>query len=242
MMVTRRRASVPFAAAAVLTAACLDMSKQATCPLPPGQVAPQRCSAGTRASDDGLIDDFEDGNTQVSQLGDRGGYWFTSHDPDGSTIDPSPFAISAGGAGTTSQKALHVYGQTSSASGAWGILVGANFVSDGVYDASKYAGVSFKAKVGKDSTKTLRFKVADVNTHPDGGVCKNCWNHFGKEVTLSNDWQEVTVPFVDLRQETGWGEAYPSLTTSKVMALNWSIGPGRAYDLWIDDVQFFECK
>jgi hypothetical protein len=231
----------PLAAAVCLTLACIDPSRQAVCPLPPGEAPPKSCAAGTRPVDDGLIDDFEDGNTQVSQTGDRGGSWFTSHDPDGSTIDPTPFGMSGGGA-AGSQKALHVFGQTSSTAGAWGVLVGANFVSEGVYDASKYAGVSFKAKAGKDATKTVRFKVADINTHADGGVCKNCWNHFGKDVQLTTEWQEVTVPFADLQQEPGWGDRYPSLTPSKVMALNWSVGPGRAYDLWIDDVQFFDCK
>ncbi len=219
----------------------MDTHRQATCPVPPGVPVPKSCAAGTHPSDDGLIDDFEDGNTQLAKAGDRSGYWFASHDPNGSTIDPTPLSMSGGGAGG-SQKALHVFGQTSNATGAWGVLVGANFVGEGVYDASKYAGISFKAKAGKEATKTVRFKVADVNTHPDGGVCKNCWNHFGKDVTLTTDWQEYRIPFADMKQEAGWGEPYPMITTSKVIAVNWSVGPNRAFDLWIDDVQFFECN
>jgi hypothetical protein len=241
-MVSRRLARrAVLLVVGVSCADCIDMSRQATCPLPPGEVAPQHCAASTKPSDDGLIDDFEDGDNQLAKAGDRNGYWFLSKDPNGSTIDPSPLAMSNSGAGG-SQKALHAYGQTASDSGAWGVIVGTNFLGEGVYDASKYAGISFKAKVGKDSTKVVRFKVADVNTHPDGGVCKTCWNHFGKDVELSNEWQEYKVQFADMKQEAGWGEQFPALTTSKVIALNWSYGPGRAFDLWLDDIQFFECQ
>jgi hypothetical protein len=233
-------ARFPFFVAGILASSCIDASRQATCPVPPGE-GPQRCAIGTKPSDDGLIDDFDDGNTQLAKAGDRNGYWFTSKDPNGSTIDPTPLTMSSGGAGG-SQKALHAFGQTSSIPGAWGVIVGASFVGEGVYDASKYAGISFKAKVGKDATKAVRFKVADVHTHPDGGVCKNCWNHFGKDVELTTEWQEYKVAFIDMKQEAGWGEPFPAITPSKVIAINWSYGPGRAFDLWLDDVQFFECQ
>ena len=48
--------------------------------------------------------------------------------------------------------------------------------------------------------------------------------------------------FVDMKQEAGWGEPFPAITPSKVIAINWSYGPGRTFDLWLDDVQFFECQ
>jgi hypothetical protein len=236
----RARSSIGLVFVGIVASSCIDASRQATCPVPAGQAAPKSCAAGTRPSEDGLVDDFEDGNNQVAKVGDRTGDWFTSHDPNGSTIDPSPFTMSEGGAGG-SKKALHVFGQTSGDTGAWGILVGATFVSEGIYDASKYAGISFKAKAGKNSTKTVRFKVADVNTHPDGGVCKNCWNHFGKDLPLSDDWQEYKISFAEMKQEAGWGEPFPAITPAKLIAINWSVGPGRSYDLWIDDIQFFEC-
>lgn len=199
------------------------------------------CAAGTRIPDDGSIDDFEDGDTQVAKVADRSGYWFTSHDPNGSTIDPTPFKMSDGGS-NGSQKAMHVFGQTASADGAWGALWGAQFVGQGVYDASKYDGISFKAKVGAGSTTKVRFKVADVNTHPDGGVCKSCWNHFGKDMQLSPEWQEFKVSFAEMKQEAGWGDRFAMITPSKLIAINWSVEPGRTYDVWIDDVQFFECQ
>lgn len=236
-MVRLQRSSL-VVSAFVLSVGCIDLSKQATCPAGPG--APKACAGATRAADDGLIDDFEDNDNQVSKVADRGGYWFTSHDPNGSNIDPTPFAVSQGGAG--SDKALHVFGLTSSDSAAWGALVGASFVQQGVYDASKYSGISFKAKVGAKSTKNVRFNVGDVNTHPDGGVCKTCWNHFGKDLTLTSEWHEYKISFAELQQQPGWGDRFAAVTPSKLIALYWAIGPGKPFDLWIDDIRFLECS
>jgi hypothetical protein len=223
-----------------LASGCVDMSRQATCPVPPGQ-EPKVCAHGFRTNADDLIDDFEDGDTQITKLADRSGYWFTSHDDHGSTIDPTPLAPSAGGA-DGSQKAMHISGQTATGVGSWGSQLGANLVGEGVYDASDHAGISFKAKVGPSSTKKVRFKVADVNTHPDGGVCKNCWNQFGKNLDLTTEWREYRVTFDEMRQEAGWGDPFPAVVPSKIMGINWSIEPGRAFDLWIDDVQFIDCQ
>jgi hypothetical protein len=222
----------------VLSVGCLDASKQAICPAGPN--APKACtSAGSRPAEDGLLDDFEDGDTQLQKIADRGGYWFTNHDPNGSTIDPTPFKIADQGAG--SEKSLHVFGLTSSDSSAYGSLVGANFVEQGFYDGSKYAGISFKAKVAGKSTKNIRFNVADVNTHPDGGVCKSCWNHFGKDLELTTDWKEYKISFAELTQQSGWGDRYSTITPTKINAFSWVIAPGQPFDLWIDDIRFIEC-
>ncbi len=223
----------------IVVVACVDPSVRATCPVAPGQ-GPKVCTKGTRPAVDGVIDDFEDGDMQLSREADRTGYWFSSHDSNGSSIDPNPLAPSPGGLGG-SQKALHLTGQTASTVGAWGALIGANLVGEGVYDGSDHAGISFEAKVGTTSTRVVSFKVADVNTHPDGGVCKNCWNHFAKKLELTTEWREYRVSFDELKQEAGWGDPFPAVTPSKLIALNWSIEPGRVFDLWIDDVHFYDC-
>ena len=229
---------------ALLVGGCVDASHGVTqCPTGPsdqaGAAAMPTCAHGTKPSDDGLIDDFEGGENQLSKVGGRDGYWFTAHDEKGSTIGPSPLKVTdlVPGPG----KAMHILGQTSGDKDAWGSQLGANFVSAGMYDASKYGGISFRAKVGGKGTKKVRFKVGDVNTHPDGGVCKSCWNLFGKDMTLTGDWQEYKVTFVEMKQEAGWGDRFPAITPSKVMSVNWSFGPGQGFDLWLDDLQFFEC-
>ncbi len=201
------------------------------------------CRTGTRRADDGTIDDFEDGDMQLSLEGGRDGYWWPKKDQAGSTIEPTPFGPSDG-AGDGSEMAMHASGKTATGDGAWGAGFGVNLVGQGTfYDASKYAGISFRAKVGPGASTSVRFKIGDVNTHADGHICKGCWNHFGKDLILTTEWREYKVLFSDVRQEPYWGDPRPlSVTPTKLVSIDWSIGPGRTYDVWVDDVAFLDCK
>jgi endoglucanase len=223
---------------------CIGVSaKPAASAIVPGSAAGvQRCRS-LRAADDGSLDDLEDGNNQVTKSSGRDGYWWSAHDPKGSTIEMQVTEPGFGG----SEMAMHITGTTvpgKAEDDAWGILLGMNFVTQGLfYDASKYAGVSFRAKVGPDSARSVRLKIADVNTHKEAGVCTTCWNHFGKDLTLTTEWKEYKVSFSSAQQEPGWGNPRPiAVTPSKLIALNWGIGPGQSYDLWLDDITFLECE
>ncbi len=198
------------------------------------------CAGAPVIAADGLIDDFEDGNTQLFVALGRDGFWWTHHDPNGSTLEPAKLAPEDGGA-DGSKKALRVHGVTSSEKEAYGSSVGVNF-SKAVYDGSAYVGISFKAKVGPNSTKKVRFKIGDVNTHGQLGSCKSCWNHFGVDLELSTEWKEYKILFADAKQAVGWGDPRPpNLTSAQLAALDWTIGPGATYDLSLDDVQFLGC-
>lgn len=202
----------------------------------------EACSNWIKAADDGLIEDFEDDNSQVVTNGGRDGYWWVHHDPNGSTIEPDGFFPEEGGA-AGDDYGMHIQGQTASSQGAYGSSLGLGFSKDGAYDASKYIGLRFKAKVAEDSTKSVRLKIADINTHKDGGVCTDCWNHFGKDITLSTEWEQYTVLFSELRQVPGWGQPRPSsVTVDELWGLDWTIGPGRKFDIWFDDVEFIVCQ
>src|SRR5690606_1482378 len=115
----------------------------------------------------------------------RGGYWWKSADSAGSQIGPDDFKPVPGGIGGS--LAMQAFGKTASGGGddGWGAQFGANLTPSGTYDASKYVGLRFMARVGEASTSSVRFKISDVNTHPDLGVCKTCWNHFGRDINLS---------------------------------------------------------
>lgn len=202
----------------------------------------RNCPSGVVPAEDGLIDDFEDGNTRIATKAGRGGYWFKSADPDGSVFNPDEMQLVDGGSDHPG-KVLHVSGTTSSAPNAWGVLVGANFTTEKAYDASQYVGISFWAKVGKDSTPSVRFKIGDINTHPDLGVCTSCWNHFGKDMSFTNEWKEYKVLFSIARQEPYWGSPKPeSITPSALYSLDFTVKPGQRFDLWIDDVKFLVCE
>jgi endoglucanase len=219
-----------------------------TAPAAPVSAAPKACTGKPSAAADGLVDDFEDGNNRSAEVAGRGGWWYTAADNAGSTISPQGnFAPSDGGAAGT-KKAAHVTGKTASEQAAWGAVFGVGLLQDNrLYDASKYAGVSFWAKAADKSGKTFRFKVSDVSTHPAGKVCKEdaggCWNHFGTELTLTSEWKEYTIAFADLRQEEGWGNPHPaSLSVNQLLSLDWTMPRGTEFDLWVDEIKLVECQ
>jgi hypothetical protein len=242
---------LPISIVLVLAAGCIDASQKPCVDASGAPSAGNAAPAGATASNlktcadpgtnpDALIDDFEDGDSHAVVLDGRDGYWWTHHDPNGSTISPEKFAPEEGGANGTG-KALHVSGRTASSDGAYGSSIGLNF-GNSLYDASKYTGISFKAKVGPNSTKKVRFKIGDVNTHEQLGKCKSCWNHFGKDMELSTEWKEYRVMFADTSQAAGWGDPRPkSITPAQLASIDFTVGPGATFDLWVDDLQFLTC-
>jgi hypothetical protein len=96
--------------------------------------------------------------------------------------------------------------------------------------------------VGPSSTRAVRFKIGDSRTHGQLGTCKACWNHFGKDLTLTTDWLEYEVLFAKTTQGEGWGDPRPlALEPTELASLDWSIPPGANFDLWIDDVALLTC-
>jgi len=98
------------------------------------------CMGSLEPAEDGLIDDFEDGNAQVASLAGRDGYWWLARDNQGSqfTTPEGAFAVSGGGA--DSAEAIHVVGKTVPGSNdAWGVEFGTDFLpaKGGRYDAAK---------------------------------------------------------------------------------------------------------
>ncbi len=206
----------------------------------------KRCDGATKPAGDGLIDDFEDNDDATALVAAREGHWFVGKDDKGSSVEPSSLAgkFAEGGA-HGGKRALHISGKTAGGDGAWGVETSVDFApSRPLYDASKYAGISFWIKAGAKGTKDVRFKISDVNTNPNGGVCKDgCWNHFGKDLKITSGWQEVRVPFAEMTQLAGWGEPRPAnIDSKKIFDLEWSIASGQEFDLWIDDVKFIDCQ
>ena len=190
----------------------------------------------------GAIDDFEDNNSQILPHDGRGGYWYTYSDNVGTTVTPEDeFVPSAGGA-AGSAKAARISGKTGDRKNVWAGVAFPFTNPKGPYDASKYKGISFWARRGDKSTSNVYLRVPDVNTTPDGGVCKDCFNDFGANVELTPSWRKYTFSFDMLKQERGWGEPRPHIVASKIYELQWQIKTRNVdFDVWIDDVRFVGC-
>jgi endoglucanase len=200
--------------------------------------APKDCGAGA------LIDDGEDGNNQNLPNGGRAGYWYTFKDKGTTTVEPEAgtaggtFSMSEGGHAST--YAARFRGKIGTGAVVFSGL-GMNFLDPkGQYDASKYAGVTFWARRGESSTGKVRLKVPDANTDPEGGVCTECFNDFGADLTLTPEWKQFVVPFKSMRQLTGWGAPHkPHVTPEKIYGLQFQVQvPSANYEIWIDDVKF----
>ena len=197
----------------------------------------------------GLFDDGEDNNNQVLVNEGRGGYWYTYVDNEGSTIDPP--AGATGGIFSFAQGGLHgsayaarMKGSISKASVVFAGM-GANFVDPkGPYDGSKYGGLSFWAKKASGTTPKVRFKIPDVATDPDGGVCSACYNDFGIELKLTEEWEQYIILWDMLKQEKGWGAPHPhGIDTTQMFAAQFQVNDkGQNYDIWVDDLAFTGCQ
>ncbi len=196
----------------------------------------------------GLLDDGEDNNNQVLVQEGRGGYWYTYVDNEGSTIDPPAgatggiFSFAPGGV-HGSAYAARMKGSISKAQVVYAGM-GANFVDPkGPYDGSKFGGMSFWAKKSPGTTPNVRFKIPDVATDPDGGVCSACYNDFGINLKLTEEWAQYIILWDMLKQERGWGAPHPhGIDNTQMFAAQFQVNDkGQKYDVWIDDLGFTGC-
>jgi endoglucanase len=240
---------------AVIGAACIAPQPGTGPGAAPGSAASIGAGAGAAPSSaasafkdcgpEGMIDDGEDGNNMNMPLANRGGYWYTFVDKAGSTVSPTAgeqggtFAMAEGGA-NNSKFAANVKGKIATGAIVFGAM-GMNFVDPkDQYDASKYAGVSFFAKRGPNSTGKVRLKVPDESTDPEGKICTECFNDFGADMTFQEQWTKIIVPFKKMSQLTGWGSPRRAKINPKtIYGLQFQVNvPGANYDIWVDDLQF----
>lgn len=217
----------------------IDPLSQATREIPEGQPCPANV---------GMISDGEANNNQVNVIQGRGGYWYTFLDKEGSSVTPmsgeqgGTFSMTPGGANGT-KYAARMHGSIGGADIVYAGM-GLNFVDPkGQYDASRYGGISFWAKRGP-GTPHVRLKVPDVNTDPDGKVCSECFNDFGVDLVLTEQWQQFTIPFKAMKQMKGWGNPIKSSIDPKtIYGMQFQVNEKNAtFDIWVDEIQFTGCQ
>lgn len=198
-----------------------------------------------------LIDDLEDGDGALAPISTRNGSWWISTDTTGGIIEPpadaAPPAERILGARCESEYAMRV---TGSGFTEWGAVLTAGFrytTDVAAIDASAYRGVTFWARVGSDHTAPVRVQFQDSHTEPPGGQCNpestgsdQCYDGFGTALTtIGNEWQRFEIDFTTLSQRN-FGFQADALDTSNLYTIEWNLDPNGTYDLWIDDVWFYE--
>lgn len=180
------------------------------------------------------LDDLEDGDGRSLVADNRGGYWYTYKDSAGSTVEPQGSFSPAEGGANGSKFAANMRGKTGD-SGIVYVGLGFNLTDPmAPYDLSAAKGFCFQAK-GKGP---MRVKLPDVNTAPEGGQCKQCYNDFGVEFSPTEEWKEYCFDFAQLKQQSGWGEPKPALATDHTFSIQWQVSANATeFDLTVDDVR-----
>lgn len=201
----------------------------------------KKCTVGD------VIEDAENNDNQVVVKDGRNGYIYSFGDNNGTTMTPeanTTFPQTPGGAQGSAYAAC-VKGNVAMASIAYA-GIGFNLTDPKkAVDLSKYDGISFRVRRGADSTMKLRLKVPDVATDPDGGMCtEKCFNDFGVDLFMSEEWQQFYLPFSEMKQMSGWGDPRPpSIDSSKIYSLQFQVlEKGKPFEFCIDDISLIKCQ
>jgi len=204
-------------------------------------VLPSECSPAIGVDSPLFLDDFEDGDLELSQASNLHGAWYVSNDETGQQA-PMPGAetkglIVSGGSPESPANALHTSG---SGFERWGAFAAAHLNASRshacIYDLSSYAGLRLSLK-GEGS---LRVNLGTTSTTPivDGGSCSgDTCSDYGKSLELGPDWQSVDIAFAELEQPAWASPAELNLAES----LRISLWAERAdFDFWVDDLRFYQ--
>jgi endoglucanase len=194
-----------------------------------------------------VIEDAENNDNQVIVKDGRNGYIYSFGDTNGTTMTPeanTTFPQTPGGAQGSAYAAC-IKGNVALAAIAYA-GIGFNLTDPKkAVDLSKHDGLAFRVRRGADSTMRLRLKVPDVATDPDGGVCTDkCFNDFGVDLFMSEEWQMFYLPFSEMKQMSGWGEPRPpAIDPSKVFSLQFQVlEKGKPFEFCIDDISLIKCE
>jgi len=188
---------------------------------------------------DNMIDDLEDNDGSILQLGSRVGAWYTYHDATaGGTQTPEMgIAFVPQDCGHASVKCARTSGSGFKDYGAgFGFDFNNSGSAKGIYDVGSFTGVAFWAK-----GTPFRLKVLTSATVPaaEGGSCATtkCSDNFGTAIAASADYQQFVVPFSSLTQE-GWGDKV-TFDPKTVIGVQFQVKANVTFDISIDDVGLY---
>lgn len=191
------------------------------------------------AVSENLIDDFEDGDDAIREHAGRSGIWYVANDgfgPQTPRAEQPLLPVGLKPARGASKRGLHT---TGGPFGVWGALIGTALALDGdevlPYDLSGYSGVRLWLRAGSQAPGVAQ--VARVNFVTPATKDPPS-DHFGVDIELTPEWQQVEVPFESLEQ-LGFGFPLPAPDLTQVLALQFFFERTQAFDLWVDDIELY---
>jgi hypothetical protein len=109
----------------------------------------------------------------------------------------------------------------------------------GSYDASRFTGIQFWAKVGAaGDTGLLTVQFPSAKTAASAGICTVCNVNFKTTVALTTAWAVYNVPFAQAQQSATAVPHLASLDSNELYGLNFEVGPNVTFDVYIADLAF----
>src|SRR5690606_18416396 len=187
-------------------------------------------------SDDPLIDDFEDGNTQIRRRGLREGYWFTSTDgmSDGTITDIDDVFVDLPDA---SGGAAHVIAEDfdlESPAAVFGVNINDDD-EEAYHQSEQYDGLAFFA-CSPAGAQRIIIEITTTDT-------VTVYNHYRATVRLTGTWQQFSFEWDDFSQT--WGDMV-AFDPAEVVGIQFNLDADtdedtlESYDLWLDDIEFIE--
>jgi hypothetical protein len=194
-----------------------------------------------------MIDDMEDGDGSICPTNGRTGGWYDFGDgtPTGELTQRSdvngrfaPTRIEDGSRGASRYAARFA----GSGFTYWGAIMGFDLLfPPKAYDASGLGGITFWMK--SNVPVSVDFPTSDTTQIKDGGDCVDavtpdrCDHHFSFQITAPVlGWFAYQIPFNAL---SGGGSAI--WNPSHLFGVHFRVPPGMAFEVWIDDVAFYQC-
>ena len=192
-----------------------------------------------------LIDDMSADDGLILMTEGRNGYWYSYNDGTGTETPPPgspilPVALSPPQSFApwgVSDYAMRFYGSNFTKTGGG---IGFYFLTPrGSYDASRFAGIQFWAKIGGAGDAALiTVEFPSAKTEAAGGICTACSYHFKTAVALSTAWAPYTVPFAQAKQDPRAVPSLSSLDTNELWAVLFEVSPNLTFDVYVADVSF----
>jgi endoglucanase len=192
---------------------------------------PEATLSGDTSGAPVLIDDLEDGDTQIVASDGRQGAWFAFDDGSaGTRTEPTVKPDGAQG----SPSALCIAGEGFTTWGG-GLALDLNnpLAQRALYDASAYTGISFWAR----GAGTFRAMGVDKYSDPAASLCSGCYDHFQAPFTATDAWQHYSFSWPQLKQQ-GFGDMQPNVCASELLALQFQWPANAGFELCLDDVAF----
>src|SRR4029453_18617256 len=113
------------------------------------------------------------------------------------------------------------------------------------YNATTAGGLTFWMKSDRPVTVQLLTPgtvLTDNGGHcADGANARNCNNHFAYTITAPADgWYEYKEPLSALGKPL-LGSGTATWDPTKLLCVQFLVGQGVAFDVWVDDVAFYHC-